>query len=196
MEKRFLNRDLKRKIKRNIEEDVAKTIKKSGAGKELEQHKRTIESSLRRLVKKQCPDKDLNILRQYSLTEDYVKFNFIIDDGGNLLKPWYRSYGIFSFEFKKPITSQKNDKSSFLVNIADSDEELKELCLVSYKINDSLTCEIKKVTDAYADRMERFRTVKTLLAEYPKMKKYIPKIEKKKTVKPEEDKTIEIYEAS
>ena len=183
-----------------ITEYVTSKINKSESGRELKSMIKQIEKDLRGAVRMICPASNLNVLRTYGLTHDHDYERIYPGNDGELKIAWgIRDSYKLKIVFKKPITTHYsvhgNDLT--LLNIINDSDELLKLCNLAWKLNDSLTCEIRDTVSAYMARAEHFRTKKTLLAAYPDMKKFIPKLEKPEIIEtPASESKIKRFEES
>lgn len=200
MKARYINVALKDEIKSEIATHVRSKMEKSIPGKELKSLCKKLIARIRTIVKNQCPSSDIEVLKKYKLTTSHTSLYIGLSNDDKVYAPWYSNKkSSFKIEIDKKIETQlTNNGNNHLINLIKEDAKATELAISAYKINDHVSCEIKETVGAYMSRVNKFRTIKTLLNAYPKMKGFIPK-ETPPAGPPEparEDKVIEAFEAA
>ena len=196
----YLNQKVKKEIREAIKIGVEKKIQKSSAHKELQSLTKQLIKGIRTAAKQRCPDTDIKVLGKYGLTVNHTELKVIMDSNHKLMVPiWHQKVGAYTLILDPPIiTEYNNNNTHHLFKLIEADEELEELCKTAYKIHDHLECETNETVAAYMNRVDSFKTVKTLLNSHPSMQKFIPKKKQPIPVKTENevDKLINRFEES
>ena len=180
MKTRYLNNELKDQIKHKIDAAVLTKTTNSIPGKELKSIEKQIVNKLRKLNSKRCSHDDLAVLEKFTLVREHDEVRFLISaKKEGILHPFYGQryleYTILIDPVIKAPFSGTNQDNQYLISLINEDPQTIDLCTSAFKINDHLKCETKETVNAYMTRVNKFRTVKTLLDAHPDMKKFIPK---------------------
>ncbi len=200
MKTRYLNNELKKEIRGKIESSVTAKMEKSIPGKEFKSTIKQIIKRLRALALDACPEKDMEVLKKYSLTYSHSSFSITVSEKGEVHKTWYsdRRNGLVIDPDPAIETQNRGPNDSYLVDLIKSDQATIDLCVLAYRSHNHIQCEINETVEAYMVRVDKFRTIKTLLVSHPSMKKFIPK-EAAPMAPPEPsraDKLIDQFEAA
>ena len=183
MTTRRLSKTLKHEIRNNIEVFVRKKMDESIPGKELASMKKSILIFLKKEILKKFTEAEFIVLKKYGHISTVHPFRIIQDVKGHLREPWtYKGNPTsLTLEFTPTLETPKNlfFSTHYLIKILEFDEKMKALTVQAIKTFDHIECEIKETINAFMEVVDTYKTVNSMIKNYPDLEKFIPKEEKK-----------------